>query len=118
MNLFNVYIFIEIGGTGGGCFRYMYARFLKDAARLTGDKKLEDASALMDQSGRMFSEIGLKFKDYGDKSRLGERIAEASEIFTAASPIGRESLSLARLTFKRNPFLKNVGYGLIPIHIF
>lgn len=81
MNLFNLYIFIEIGGTGGGCFRYMYARFLKDAARLTGDKKLESASALMDQSGRMFSEIGLKFKDYEDKSRLRERIAEASETF-------------------------------------
>lgn len=27
MNLFNLYIFIEIGGTGGGCFRYMYSRF-------------------------------------------------------------------------------------------
>jgi hypothetical protein len=81
MNLFNLYIFIEIGGTGGGCFRYMYARFLKDAARMTGDKKLEDASALMDQSGRMFSEIGLKFKDLEDKSRLRERIAEACETF-------------------------------------
>ncbi len=81
MNLFNLYIFIEIGGTGGGCFRYMYARFLKDAARLTGDKKLEDASALIEQSGRMFSEIGLKFKDYEDKNRLRERIAEASETF-------------------------------------
>jgi hypothetical protein len=81
MNLFNLYIYIEIGGTGGGCFRYMYARFLKDAARLTGDKKLESASELMDQSGRMFSEIGLKFKDHEDKRRLSERIAEASEIF-------------------------------------
>ncbi len=81
MNLFNLYIFIEIGGTGGGCFRYMYSRFLKDAARLTGDKKLEDASALIEQSGRMFSEIGLNFKDYEDKSRLRERIEEASETF-------------------------------------
>ena len=26
LNLFNVYIFIEIGGTGGGSFRYMYSR--------------------------------------------------------------------------------------------
>ncbi|MCP8311086.1 MAG: BtrH N-terminal domain-containing protein, partial [Candidatus Methylarchaceae archaeon HK01M] len=29
MNLFNLFIYIEIGGTGGGCFRYMYSRFLK-----------------------------------------------------------------------------------------
>ena len=33
MNLFSLYIFIEIGGTGGGCFRYMYSRFLKEAAK-------------------------------------------------------------------------------------
>jgi hypothetical protein len=34
MNLFNLYIFIEIGGTGGGAFRAMYARFLDEARRL------------------------------------------------------------------------------------
>jgi hypothetical protein len=81
MNLFNLYIFIEIGGTGGGCFRYMYARFLREAAGLAGDKKLEDASALMDQSGRMFSEIGQMFKDYENKTGIGERVSKASETF-------------------------------------
>jgi len=40
MNLFNLYIFIEIGGTGGGCFRYMYSRFLKESAKVTKNNQL------------------------------------------------------------------------------
>jgi len=46
MNLFSLYIFIEIGGTGGGCFRYMYSRFLKESEKITGMKALGEASEL------------------------------------------------------------------------
>jgi len=42
--LFNVYIFIEIGGTGGGLFRYLYSRFLAEAAELTNDPHLREVS--------------------------------------------------------------------------
>ena len=28
VNLFNLYVLIEIAGTCGACFRYIYARFL------------------------------------------------------------------------------------------
>lgn len=94
MNLFNVYIFIEIGGTGGGCFRYMYARFLKEAAQLTGDKKLLEASDLIDQSGHLFSKAGLLFKDYEDRSNVAERIAEASATFTRIADIEEKAFHL------------------------
>ncbi|HEY3274316.1 MAG TPA: BtrH N-terminal domain-containing protein [Methanocella sp.] len=94
MNLFNVYIFIEIGGTGGGCFRYMYARFLKEAAELTGDNKLLEAAALFDQSGRLFSQIGLLFKDYEDRARLQERITEASATFTNIADIEEKAFHI------------------------
>jgi hypothetical protein len=40
MNLFNLYIFIEIRGAGGGFFRYMYSRFLSESARITKNNKL------------------------------------------------------------------------------
>ncbi|MGZ8889607.1 MAG: DUF4872 domain-containing protein [Halobacteriota archaeon] len=40
MNLFSLYVFIEIGGTGWGCFRYLYARFLNEAAAVTGSSEL------------------------------------------------------------------------------
>jgi Domain of unknown function (DUF4872)/Butirosin biosynthesis protein H, N-terminal len=94
MNLFNVYIFIEIGGTGGGCFRFMYARFLKEAAQLTGDKKLLEASALIEQSGQLFTKAGLLFKDYGDRSKLAERIAEASATFTRIAEVEERAFHL------------------------
>jgi hypothetical protein len=42
--LFNIYVYVEIGGTGGGLFRYMYSRFLNEAAELTGDQCLREAS--------------------------------------------------------------------------
>ncbi len=40
-NLYNLYTYIEIGGTGGGAFRYMYSKFLKESAEITGNKELE-----------------------------------------------------------------------------
>jgi len=42
--LFNVYVFSEIGGSGGGLFRSMQARFLDEAAALTGLPRLGDAA--------------------------------------------------------------------------
>ena len=51
---FNGYIMIDAtGGTGGGLFRYMYARFLLEAQRLTGERRLRDvAHELIDAGGR------------------------------------------------------------------
>jgi hypothetical protein len=42
--LFNIHVYIEIGGTGGGLFRYLYSRFLNEAADLTDDPRLKEAS--------------------------------------------------------------------------
>lgn len=91
MNLFNLYIFIEIGGTGGGCFRYMYARFLKEAAEITGDSRIEEAAALIDRSGQLFTKTGLMFKDYTDKSLIDERIAAAGEMLKKAADLEEEA---------------------------
>lgn len=52
MALFNLYIFVNAkGGTGGGCFRYMFGRFLEEAAALGAPKA---AGAL----GRDFAALG------------------------------------------------------------
>jgi Domain of unknown function (DUF4872) len=40
MNLFSLYVFVEIGGTGAGVFVYIYARFLNEAATVTGNSEL------------------------------------------------------------------------------
>jgi hypothetical protein len=81
MNLFTLYIFIEIGGTGGGCFRYMYSRFLKEAAKTTANKKLENAASMIHESGKHFAEIGHLFKNAETISDIQSRIEQAQKKF-------------------------------------
>jgi hypothetical protein len=81
MNLFQLYIFIEIGGTGGGCFRPMYARFLKEAAPLAGQRRLEKAAEAFEASGKLFTRIALLFKDAEKSADLPQKIDQAVEHF-------------------------------------
>lgn len=90
MNLFNLYIFIEIGGTGGGCFRYMYSRFLKESAKITGNNNLENASTMLYESGKVFSEVGLLFKDAETTNDLKGRIKTAIENLNRIANIEEE----------------------------
>lgn len=81
MNLFSIYIFFEIGGTGGGCFRYMYSRFLKESAKITKNDKLMVSSENIHKAGEMFTDIGLLFKEAEIIKDIDDRIKKASEIF-------------------------------------
>ena len=82
MNLFNFYIFIEIGGTGGGCFRYMYARFLREAAAILGNVILNEVADQIHHSGELLSEIAYLFEDAQHMGDISASIAHASELFT------------------------------------
>lgn len=54
--LFNGFIFIDAtGGTGGGIFRLMYSRFLREAGKITGDIRF-------DESADAFEDIGEKWQ--------------------------------------------------------
>jgi len=81
MNLFNLYIFIEIGGTGGGCFRSMYARFLQQAAEITANPALADCAATFQESAQKFSSIAKMFKDAHKMRDIESKIAAASATF-------------------------------------
>ena len=85
MNLFSIYIFIEIGGTGGGCFRYMYSRFLKEAAEITSNKELDGVASTVYDSGKLLSEMALLFKDAETAANIGERIIEATKYLDKAA---------------------------------
>jgi len=81
MNLFSIYIFFEIGGTGGGCFRYMYSRFLKEAARITGNSRLFESAEKMQQAGGLYTEVGLLFREAEKLKDIKGRIQKASDLF-------------------------------------
>jgi len=55
--LLNAFIFIETGGTGGQAFRNMYAKFLREAVEITGNRKLDEVARMMDESGSVWSNI-------------------------------------------------------------
>jgi len=57
LNLFLAYAFIEEAGTGGGLFRRIYSRFLREACDLLHVKILREASDLMMKSADIWTEI-------------------------------------------------------------
>lgn len=87
LNLFNLYIFTEIGGTGGGSFRYMYSRFLEESAIITSDSKLLEVAKVIWHSGKIFTEIGLLFKDAMQIDDLHSRITKAAEHYSHIAEI-------------------------------
>jgi hypothetical protein len=61
--LFNTYIFINaVGGTGGGAFRYMFSRFLREAAGIVGEPRLEESAAEFQGIGDAWEELGEWFR--------------------------------------------------------
>ncbi len=61
--LFNAYIFVDAtGGTGGGLFRYMFSRFLREAAGITGDPRLNESADEFQHIGDKWQEVAEIFK--------------------------------------------------------
>ncbi len=55
--LFNTFIYIEIGGTGGSAFRPMYAKFLDEASEILSEDNLKEVAERFRDSGKIWSEI-------------------------------------------------------------
>jgi len=96
MNLFSIYIFIEIGGTGGGCFRYMYSRFLKESAGITSNKDLLKAADSIHESGKLFTEAGILFKTAEKANDIEERINKAIDIFNTIAEREQDTYDLLK----------------------
>lgn len=61
---FNIFIFVDAtGGTGGGLFRYMYGRFLEEAAAIVGDPRLAEVGTEMRILGDRWQEVALLLRE-------------------------------------------------------
>jgi hypothetical protein len=61
--LFNMFIFIDaMGGTGGGIFRYMFSRFLREAAEITGDARLNESADAFQRIGDRWQKVAEIFQ--------------------------------------------------------
>ena len=59
---FNTALFIDHrGGTGGGIFRYMYARFLVEAAAICNDPRFEDLAPELEAIGDRWESVAVVF---------------------------------------------------------
>lgn len=80
---FNVALFIDRrGGTGGCIFRYMYARFIGEAASITGEPRLTAMEAELTAIGDQWEEVAAAFAEAAQAANPEELLA------TATRPMG------------------------------
>ena len=86
--LMNVYMYIEIGGSGGSSFRPMYAQFLREASSVLDNPGLHEVADLCEDAGRIWSEIAeIAFPDsWPTLKRARELMAEKNRIFEEQEP--------------------------------
>lgn len=79
-NVFNLFIFIDAtGGTGGGIFRYMYGRFLHEAAQITGCQELSAIGNELQAIGDRWQTVAGIFKQAWDDPDPAALLPEAAE---------------------------------------
>jgi hypothetical protein len=77
---FNAFVFIDsTGGTGGGIFRYMYGRFLEEAARITGERTLKSVGKEMLVIGDQWQRVAGAFNDAAEPARASKRLSEVAD---------------------------------------
>ena len=77
---FNVAIFIDHrGGTGGGIFRSMYARFLGEAASITGEPRLAELGTELAAIGDRWDQVAAAFAAAADAPHPADLLDTATK---------------------------------------
>jgi hypothetical protein len=71
------------GGTGGGLFRYMYGRFLVEAAEITGEVKFNEVGDQMRSAGDRWEEAAKLFEQAYHARDPNKALGEISDLLPA-----------------------------------
>ena len=96
LNLFLAYAFMEEAGTGGGLFRRIYSRFLKESSDVLHAKILREASDLMMKSADIWTEIAhvLLATSEAQQDKVKDILAEAQPKITECAEIEEKAFKL------------------------
>ena len=84
----NGFILIDAtGGTGGGLFRYMYGRFLRQAAELTGEGRLHAVAAAFQEAGDRWQEAAMLFRQAADQDDPAEALRQVAAILRSIADL-------------------------------
>ena len=85
---FNGYITIDAtGGTGGGMFRYMYARFLRDVADITGEPGYNEIGSRLHAAGECWQQVAALFDKAHREADPAGPLAEIPPLLRAVANI-------------------------------
>jgi len=74
-------VILEERGTGGGGFRYLYATFLQEAAKILGDPAVADVAKEMMDNGDRWRDVSIAAARMGKRRDLGpEKLRELGEM--------------------------------------
>jgi hypothetical protein len=93
---FNVFVLIDAkGGSGGGIFRYMYGRFLKESAAITGNHELTRGGEKVHAIGDRWQRVAQIFEKAYAAAVPSAILPEASELILSIAD--REEAAWAQL---------------------
>jgi len=93
LTLFLAYIDMEEAGTGGGNFRKLYSRFLKETGELIPNRCLREAGEKLNNSADGWSEIACSLLKASQTENAGEMISRAHEKIIECANIEEEVFS-------------------------
>ncbi|MBM4430630.1 MAG: DUF4872 domain-containing protein [Chloroflexi bacterium] len=80
--LFNAYIFVSAeGGTGGGCFRYMFSRFLHEGAAIAREPRLTASADDFQHIGDCWEALAEWFRQVSELPGAAAHMAQCSARF-------------------------------------
>lgn len=74
-------VILEERGTGGGGFRYLYATFLQEAAKILGNPEVADVAKAMMENGDRWRDVSIAAARMGKRRDLGpEKLRELGDM--------------------------------------